>query len=650
MKLRRILPAVENTSWSAYWRSLESVLNRDGLRRAYEEELQAVRAALYSAAASPRFLNAVANSSPAAAIRLTSLETSPPRQRNSAIKRLELLAVRYCQRFAARCETTAFIGPVATGHIASTSLIVDCQWNPNGYRGRGFLSERSFASIVAAVRATPEVARDLRVRRRPAVLLKGQQVFHPHCGTITIDSCALYVLKAATEGASLGDIAAAGGFTFSEVHRSAFVLLQLGLLSDALGRARSAVSPPRKLLELAGHRVSDETRQLLVISALGIERWPDANWNERAALLAEWNDCAAAAGIDPANRKQGFYGDHLPWVEDGLATDSELVMDQKWAEPFLRQLDSALRRGLAPSLGPFVDGTPGVRFTSRTGEDSRAALFTPDVMIAATDLDALRAGRCHWVLSEVHSGLGLAGFHARVLNDRSTWLHDLGMHLESALHGTTVVVITPSISNKTFHFEPIPGVKYLDAGDDTDDGSVDGNFVCTHGAREQLEIRRADGQPCLLLPGPQCKDLAPALRPLSYVPPRTEGRTYASDSLVVARQRWILSGKNLPLAVADAFEVFAWAQLLRSSRGLPRWVFAHFAGEAKPICIDFSSPLLCEELLRQLRRCSEAELVEMLPSPDQAWVEHNGERYLSELRLCWAGMVEEPSGGAYASA
>ena len=116
-------------------------------------------------------------------------------------------------------------------------------------------------------------------------------------------------------------------------------------------------------------------------------------------------------------------------------------------------------------------------------------------------------------------------------------------------------------------------------------------------------------------------------RPFDKVGPRiTVGRT------VLRRASWQARVAARP---ADASGIAAWAADL----GLPRRVFCHCAGEPKPVYIDFHSRALTYNLHRMLNRAAGAEpeaLVrfnEMLPAPDECWLEHDGDQYTSELRI-----------------
>lgn len=74
-------------------------------------------------------------------------------------------------------------------------------------------------------------------------------------------------------------------------------------------------------------------------------------------------------------------------------------------------------------------------------------------------------------------------------------------------------------------------------------------------------------------------------------------------------------------------------------RGIPRRAFCLATGEAKPVYVDFESPALMRNLGRMLAQAAEADpqgtarFTEMLPGPDQCWLEQDSKRYTCELRL-----------------
>lgn len=101
---------------------------------------------------------------------------------------------------------------------------------------------------------------------------------------------------------------------------------------------------------------------------------------------------------------------------------------------------------------------------------------------------------------------------------------------------------------------------------------------------------------------------------------------------VLRRANWNVPAAGCP---ADAAAMGAWA----AEKGLPRHVFVRLPGEPKPTYVDFQSPALTRVLRRALARAieqdpkAEAGFSEMLPGPDQCWLEQAGQRYTCELRL-----------------
>ena len=102
--------------------------------------------------------------------------------------------------------------------------------------------------------------------------------------------------------------------------------------------------------------------------------------------------------------------------------------------------------------------------------------------------------------------------------------------------------------------------------------------------------------------------------------------------LVVRRASWSAPAAELPATPDD---LAAWAR----DRGLPRRVFARSPLERKPRYVDFESPSLRRTLARFLAPAREqapgapVELTEMLPGPDECWLESDAGHHTSELRV-----------------
>jgi hypothetical protein len=129
---------------------------------------------------------------------------------------------------------------------------------------------------------------------------------------------------------------------------------------------------------------------------------------------------------------------------------------------------------------------------------------------------------------------------------------------------------------------------------------------------------------------------------LDLTPPGAHAPRVTIDDLVVSRERWTLAASDLAFAdtageSARYLQARAWA----ARHGLPRHVFARFAGERKPVYADLTSLASIDLISRALRRSRRAAgagarvtVTEMLPTPEEVWLtDAQGLRYTAELRM-----------------
>jgi acyl carrier protein len=114
------------------------------------------------------------------------------------------------------------------------------------------------------------------------------------------------------------------------------------------------------------------------------------------------------------------------------------------------------------------------------------------------------------------------------------------------------------------------------------------------------------------------------------------------DDLVISRERWTMPAADAAFAdTPDEAKRYRQARAWAARHGFPRHVFLRLSGERKPIYVDLTSLAsidLAARSLRRSRRVAGADttvtVVEMLPTPDQAWLtDAQGERYTAELRM-----------------
>lgn len=121
----------------------------------------------------------------------------------------------------------------------------------------------------------------------------------------------------------------------------------------------------------------------------------------------------------------------------------------------------------------------------------------------------------------------------------------------------------------------------------------------------------------------------------SYLPRIRCGRA------VLCRRRWSLPAGRLQVLdlkrkwLTDDVRYFLFATALREEFGFPRRTFAKFSHEPKPIYVDWTSPLLIRQFARLARVMPDdahVEISEMLPGPEDLWLDADGKPRTSEIR------------------
>ena len=103
---------------------------------------------------------------------------------------------------------------------------------------------------------------------------------------------------------------------------------------------------------------------------------------------------------------------------------------------------------------------------------------------------------------------------------------------------------------------------------------------------------------------------------------------------VVQRAQWRLPKEDTAavLEVGTERDRLKRAVELWTSRRLPRYVFAKFVGERKPVLVDPYSPVLMRVFVNLLEAHPEVGLSEMWPDQEHLWLKGPGGPHTSELR------------------
>ena len=319
-------------------------------------------------------------------------------------------------------------------------------------------------------------------------------------------------------------------------------------------------------------------------------------------------------------------------------------VERRWSEllpfaPGARRVafDSA---ALAPRVRElFAAAGPGWR---------NARQHTPDLMIAASSLQAIRRGEYEVVLGEIHvaaNTLDSAACNAQhPCPDELLTAH--GRDLPEACVLALPPKDWPKITTRTHRAFVLPWHYFLQTGLDPAPGPPDrvltlsmlsieevgvDLFVCgPNGFR--LELIEFMGEMLSYL----------TISSFRILPRGDHTPRITIDRLIVARETWRL----LPSTMGFAFESTPEGRFLAARRwartlGLPRFVFAKSTIEMKPVYVDLDSHVFVNMFARLVRNAKEhvageapITLSEMVPGLHETWVtDAAGERYTAELRI-----------------
>jgi hypothetical protein len=124
--------------------------------------------------------------------------------------------------------------------------------------------------------------------------------------------------------------------------------------------------------------------------------------------------------------------------------------------------------------------------------------------------------------------------------------------------------------------------------------------------------------------------------------PRKHRPRITVDRLVIARESWAFSPAEFTFAYEkDDAERFLAARRWAAEQNMPRFVFVKSPVEVKPFYVDFDSPIYADIFAKVVRRTKDSEhaeelitISEMHPVHEQSWLpDAEGQRFTSELRI-----------------
>jgi hypothetical protein len=305
----------------------------------------------------------------------------------------------------------------------------------------------------------------------------------------------------------------------------------------------------------------------------------------------------------------------------------------------VRRDGAALRHEVCEAFDAPHSGWAGGRYCS------------PDLMIAASGMDAINRGDFDLILCETHLGIPTSRHYCFVTQHPSPGdLLDCladdspGPRLLPVLpkeNGERLTVRTSSALTRDMDFLVALHVQTADPGRPRLLNAAD------------LTVTPGAAGPVVSIPGgpsfPLIDVLAEMLLEIfadsfQLVSHGAYQPRIAIDRLVIARETWHFDAAQIEFAqLRDEPARYAASRRWRRAARLPRQVFVKVPGELKPFFVDFDSVVLVNILAKFLRKLQTrppgspdmlVQFSEMLPSAGNLWLTDSaGAQYTSELRI-----------------
>jgi hypothetical protein len=396
-------------------------------------------------------------------------------------------------------------------------------------------------------------------------------------------------------------------------------------------------------------------------------RWFSFELGGRVKQVIEkiYADLARKHG-SPVIEAAAFYERIRPLIFNPEAPLYESVLSvfhKRWAEILKLDLQAHRVQYSSEELKPRVLSA----FAAPRAGWPDARFHSPDVMIAASDPEAIRRGDYQFVLGELHPGnitisnwifvgqhpspeelfqaLDIDLPETRVLPIASR--HQPGGNARTSLSLVTSRDYFLDYSLNSAHIAPM---RTLSLGNIVFEKNGTGLIARTRDKRLVFDAIEFMGSALTSMGGADLK----------LVPPARHTPRITIDRFVVAREAWRFAPAEITFAnEEDEAYRFINARRWAQQHGMPRFVFVKTPSEVKPFFIDFDSPILINIFAKMVHRTlagkSPDPLVslppnpkitvsEMLPTPDQCWLpDAEGQRYTSELRMVVVDLIDKLS-------
>jgi hypothetical protein len=275
---------------------------------------------------------------------------------------------------------------------------------------------------------------------------------------------------------------------------------------------------------------------------------------------------------------------------------------------------------------------------------------SPDVMISAPSVDAIRSGDFQFVLGEMHAATNTVRYSFAVSQhpEPQELFHAIATDLPSVEVFPVPPKHWPRNTNRTAIGLAPPQTLYLEVAEDPIANGPRSKVLQIAGLQvfhsgKNLIVRTRDGSLQFDLIDFVGEVLSnAAIDMVKIIPAARHVPRVTVDRLVVAREAWSLLAEEITFAAEEHEHMrYLGARQWMESHGMPRFVFVKAPIEVKPFYLDFDSPIYVEIFAKIVRRMAAshraAETItvsEMLPAPDHLWLpDAEGHTYTSELRM-----------------
>lgn len=389
---------------------------------------------------------------------------------------------------------------------------------------------------------------------------------------------------------------------------------------------------------------------LLLLAA----RW--VTWEIRTRLMREVTERhdALRARLGRPVDVATLWMECMPLIRGGLPVIVREVTEQaraKWAtilEAAGGATDGRRRVFATSALRPLV----AAAFAAPRSGWSEARYCSPDVMIAATGVDAINRGEFQLVLGELHIGTNTLDYQC--LYDRHQWPERLYRCMDEDFPGPRLLPVLPRETVRLYtprtHRALVRDCDYVVALTPWNAPPSRGRVV----AGADLHVTRGADGLVVVAPGGEVFELidvlSEALKDVLHLLNVTFFHAEHSpriqfDDLVVVREHWAVDADSMDFArQPDGTPRLVAARRWWRQRGLPDQVFVRSPLEVKPFFMDINSPVYLDVLCKAANAVMRSPAVdgrrpwltftEMMPNTGQSWlVDRSGDHYTCELRM-----------------